>query len=70
MELLPNHLTGWVGWQWLRLLLLLLGGWVVSLTLAWEEKWFGQHSSHGDGHSASNFPDEAVQDLAWTLCKR
>jgi protein phosphatase PTC7 len=42
---------------------------ICSIALAWEQKWFGS-GAHSSGLRASDFPEESVQELAMTLCRR
>jgi hypothetical protein len=40
-----------------------------SIALEWEQKWFS-NGAHREGLLAQDFPDESVQELADTLCRR
>jgi protein phosphatase PTC7 len=42
---------------------------ICSIALAWEKKWFA-NGAYSSGLRAADFPEESVQELAMTLCKR
>lgn len=42
---------------------------ICSIALDWEQKWF-TNGAHSAGLRAADFPDESIQELANTLCRR